>query len=196
MNSVSTLVVRDFLIKARPKSSERAQVWLGRLTILVSTPLAIASAYLIYITPDGLYRYLQAISLYMVIPIMPAIFFGILSKRVTFRGAVASVMVGGFLAILFVTDQLLGESVGLHTFPWLHMNLTQNYTYRGLFGSMLATVVLYSVSYCGRRPSSEDLAGLTVDWGAQIEKFEGVRDWRLHLALLGLITILIYAWLW
>ena len=83
---------------------------MGRVAIAVTTPLAVAGAYLIYTTPDGLYRYLQAISIYLVMPITPAIFFGIMSKRVTFQGAVASVLAGTALAALFVSDQLLGHA--------------------------------------------------------------------------------------
>jgi solute:Na+ symporter, SSS family len=63
MNSISTLVVRDFLLQFRRETSDRTQVSLGRVAILVSTPLAILAAYLIYTTPEGLYKYLQAISI-------------------------------------------------------------------------------------------------------------------------------------
>src|SRR4029077_5537711 len=37
MNSVSTLTVRDFILHFRPQTSERAQVLLGRVVILVAT---------------------------------------------------------------------------------------------------------------------------------------------------------------
>jgi len=38
-------------------------------------------------------------------PITPAIIFGILSKRVTIKGAIASVITGLVLATIFVADQ-------------------------------------------------------------------------------------------
>lgn len=196
MNSVSTLVVRDFLVHIKRDTTEGAQVWMGRLAILVSTPLAIAAAYLIYTTPDGLYKYLQAISIYLVMPITPAIFFGIMSKRVTFQGALASVVAGGSLAVLFVTDQLMGEVAGAHAFPWLHQSLTLNYTYRGLWATLIATAVLFLVSYSTTAPAPERVKGLTVQWGGTAEPFRGASDWRLHLTLLSIATIAIYAWLW
>ena len=130
VNSISTLVVRDFLLHVSKSASEKAQVLMGRVAIVVSTPLAVAGAYLIYATPEGIYKYLQAVSIYLVMPIMPAIFFGITSRRVTFQGAVASVFGGCLLTALFVTDQLLGL-VGARWFPWLHFKFTLNYTYRG-----------------------------------------------------------------
>ena len=112
MNSVSTLVVRDFVLHFRPQSSERAQVLSGRIAIAVTAALGIAAAYLVYTTPDGLYKYLQTISIYLVMPITPAIVFGIMSKRVTVKGAIASVLTGLVFATLFVADQLMPAGEG------------------------------------------------------------------------------------
>ena len=58
MNSVSTLFVRDFVLRFRPQTSERAQVFIGRWAIAVCTAAGVAAAYLVYKTPDGLYKYL------------------------------------------------------------------------------------------------------------------------------------------
>lgn len=195
MNSVSTLVVRDFLLGSRKDASEKTQVRLGRIAILLSTPLAVAAAYLIYTTPDGLYKYLQAVSIYLVMPVTPAIFFGILNKRVTFQGAVASAIAGTMLATLFVTDQLMG-SRGAALFPFLHLKLTLNYTYRGLWGGLIISAVLFAVSYMTKAPETEKVKGLTVDWHSRMTRFEGWSDWRLHWSVLALATVAIYAWLW
>ncbi len=195
MNSISTLVVKDFLLHFSTQASERSQIFMGRAAIVVAMPLAVACAYLIYTTPDGLYKYLQAISIYLVMPITPAIFFGIMSKRVSFRGAVASVIAGSMLAVLFVTDQLLG-SRGAQWFPWLHLKLTLNYTYRGLWGTLVTIVVLYLTSWLTKAPDASHVDGLTVDWNSPITRFQGLSDWRLSLAALALLTISIYAWLW
>ena len=117
MNSVSTLFVRDFVLRFRPQTSERAQVVIGRWAIAVCTAAGVAAAYLVYKTPEGLYKYLQTISVYLVMPITPAIVFGILSKRVNMKGAVASVAVGIVLATIFVTDQLMGAEAGAKVVP-------------------------------------------------------------------------------
>jgi solute:Na+ symporter, SSS family len=105
MNSVSTLLVRDFVLHFRPQSSERAQVLLG-IAIAVAAALGTVAAYLVYTTPDGLYKCLQTISIYLVMPITPAIVFGIVSKRVTQERAIASVLSGLVFATLFVTDSI------------------------------------------------------------------------------------------
>jgi SSS family solute:Na+ symporter len=196
MNSVSTLFVRDFVLRFRRHTSERAQVTIGRWAIAGATAAGVAAAYLVYLTPEGLYKYLQTISIYLVMPITPAIIFGILSKRVNMKGAVASVLVGIVLATIFVTDQLMGPAAGAEAFPFLHHDLTLNYTYRGLWGTLTIIATLFGVSYMTAPPRPEQLATTTVDWSEKWESFQGITDWRLHLAVLGAVTVFCYWWLW
>ncbi len=196
MNSVSTLFVRDFVLRFRPRTSEHAQVVIGRWAIAACTAAGVAAAYLVYSSQEGLYKYLQTISTYLVMPITPAIIFGILSKRVNMAGAVASVAVGIVLATVFVTDQLMGPEAGAALFPRLHHHLTLNYTYRGIGGTILVTLTLFAVSYLTRPPRPEQVATTTVDWGKKWEAFGGLTDWRLHLVLLLAVTVVLYWWLW
>lgn len=196
MNAVSTIVVRDFVVHWWPNTSEKRQVFLGRVSILGATALGIGAAYLVYKTPEGIYKYLQTISIYLVMPIVPAIVLGIMSKRVTLAGAVASVGAGVIMAGVFVADQLMGAEAGERIFPWLHTKLTLNYTWRGLWGTILIVIVLFAVSAFTKKTSPAKLENTTINWGTKVEKFSGLTDWRLHLAALTVITILIYAWLW
>ncbi len=204
MNSVSTLVVRDFVLRLRPRTSERQQVFIGRIAIAVSTALGIGAAYLVYKNQEGLYKYLQTISIYLVMPITPAIIFGILSKRVNMTGAVASVLVGMVAAAFFVSDQMMnmlggrvgGVPLGTRTLPFLHHVLTENYTYRGFWGTVLVTLTLFAVSWMTKPTAPEKLATTTIDWGSHHERIEGLRDWRLQLAVLCVTTIGLYWWLW
>jgi solute:Na+ symporter, SSS family len=192
MNSVSTLTVRDFVLHFRPNTSERAQVFVGRLVILIATFLGIAAAYAVYKTPDGLYKYLQTVSIYLTMPVAPAIVFGILSKRVTMKGALASVLLGCVLATIFVTDQLIGPLRGATLFPWLHTKLTLNYSYRGLWGTMACILALFLVSSFTKKTDAAALEQLTVSWTYKQEPFRGLRDWRLQWAALTIITVVLY----
>jgi SSS family solute:Na+ symporter len=195
MNSVSTLAVRDFVLHFRPQASERVQVLCGRIAIAVTAALGAAAAYLVYTTPDGLYKYLQTISIYLVMPITPAIVFGIVSKRVTVKGAIASVVTGMMLATFFVADQLLPAGEGARLFPWLHTKLTLNYTYRGLWGTIVVIIILFAVSAWTERTDPARLEKITIEWGGRLERFRGISDWRLHLTLLGMATVMLYWWL-
>ncbi len=100
-----------------PDFPEKKQVTAGRIVILLITLLGIGAAYLVYKNEEGLYKYLQTISAYLVIPIFPAIFFGIISKKVTLKAAAVSVVVGVIIATVFVIDQLLGPETGKEIFP-------------------------------------------------------------------------------
>ena len=196
MNSVSTMVVRDFVLRVHPKTSERSQVFLGRIAIAVAMTLGIGAAYLVYLTPDGLYKYLQTISIYLVMPVTPAIIFGIMSRRVTLTGAIVSILVGIVLATILVADQLMGVEAGRKVFPWLHTTLTLNYTYRGLWGTLCIIATLFLVSAFTTKTAPAKLEATTIKWGGRIEPFEGLSDWRLHLGLLGFVTVMLYVWLW
>ncbi len=195
LNSVSTLVVRDFVVEFRKDVSEKKQVRLGRYVIFITSLLGIGAAYLVFKSEEGLYKYLQTITAYLVIPVFPAIFFGILSKKVTIKGATASVVAGIILATVFVADQLVGPETGQKLFPFLHHKLTLNFGYRGLWAEIIITVVLFAVSAFTEKTSPGKLARTTVNYSEGIAKFEGITDWRLHLGLLTLITIFLYIWL-
>lgn len=195
LNSVSTLVVRDFIVEFRPKTSEKKQVTLGRFIILIVTFLGIGAAYLVYKNEEGLYKYLQTITAYLILPVFPAIFFGIVSKKVTVKGAAVSVLVGIVLATIFVIDQLIGPAAGKELFPILHHKLTLNFGYRGLWATILITGVLFTVSAFSEKTAPEKLAKTTMNYSKGIARFEGIIDWRLHLAILSAITIFLYAWL-
>jgi solute:Na+ symporter, SSS family len=200
MNSVSTMTVRDFIVHFRPQTSERAQVRWGRLAIFVSAVLGALGAYLVSKQPRGIYEYLLTIGVYTIIPLAPAIIFGIVSKRVTFAGAAASVAVGLSLSALFMTDtamdMLKGSEKAAGIFPWLHYPLTYNFTYRGIWGTTIITLTLFLVSAFTKKTDPEKLAKTTIDWSGQPEPFRGLSDWRLHLAALSVATVLIYWWLW
>src|SRR5215472_1461987 len=196
MNSVSTLVVRDFVLHFRPRTGEYSQVMFGRFAIAVAALLGVFAAYAILKTPEGLYKYLQTVSLYLELPVAPAIVFGILSKRVTAAGALASVLVGSVFSTVFVTDQLIGVHTGSRLFPFLHSSpLTLNYTYRGLWGSIAGTITLFAVSAFTKKTDPEKLARLTISWRGKAERFRGILDWRLQLATLTVITAGLYWYL-
>lgn len=195
LNSVSTLVVRDFIIEFHPNVSEKKQVTLGRYIILVVTFLGIGAAYLVYKNEEGLYKYLQTITAYLVIPVFPAIFFGIVSKKVTIKGAIASVLFGLLLATIFVIDQLLGPETAKGIFPLLHHKLTLNFGYRGLWAEILITGVLFAVSAFTPKTAPEKLVKTTINYSIKAAPFEGLSDWRLQWSVLAAITLGIYIWL-
>ena len=195
LNSVSTLVVRDFVVEFCPKTSEKKQVLIGRFVILLVVLLGIGAAWLVYKNEEGLYKYLQTITAYLVIPVFPAIFFGIVSKKVTLKGATVSVIAGVILATIFVVDQFLGPETGKSVFPFLHYKYTLNFGFRGLWAEILVTGILFLVSAFTKKPIPEKLEKTTINFSGKIAKFAEISDWRLHLGILSVITVFLYVWL-
>ena len=195
LNSVSTLIVRDFVLELKPTIAEKKQVTIGRFVILIVAFLGIGAAYLVYKNEEGLYKYLQTITAYLVLPVFPAIFFGIVSKKVTLKGAAVSVLVGIILATIFVIDQLVGPETGKELFPLLHYKLTLNFGYRGLWAEIFITGILFAVSAITEKTAPEKLEKTTINYQVAVAKFEGISDWRLHLAVLSGITLFLYIWL-
>ena len=128
-------------------------------------------------------------------PVTPAVVFGIMSRKVTITGAFVSVLAGIGIAAVYVADQLLGE-MGASIFPFLHHDLTFNYTYRGLWGTLIVTAVLFTVSMFTAKTSDDKLEKTTIKWDGKIESFRGLKDWRLYIAVLTIVTVFLYAWLW
>jgi len=196
LNSVSTLIVRDFVLEFKPNISEKTQVSLGRVFIVLVSLLGVAAAYLVYKNEEGLYKYLQTITSYLVIPVFPAIFFGICSKRVTLKGAAVSVVAGVALATLFVIDQLMPPAMAEQVFPFLHLKYTVQFGFRGLWAELLITAILFGVSAFTTQTAPEKLATTTVNYSGRIARFEGWKDWRLYLAILSVITLTLWIWLY
>jgi len=197
MNSISTITVRDFILRFRPQTTEAEQVRFGRYAIVAAMVLGLGAAAVIAWQPEGLYKYLQTLSIYLTMPLAPAIIFGILSKRVTFAGATASFIIGCVLSAIFVVDQLIpNKDTAASIFPMLHHHITENYTYRGLWGSLFITFILFAVSLFTKRTDPAKLEKTTVDWAKRAEQFHGLSDWRLHLAIVSVLTVVAYWWLW
>ena len=155
--------MRDFLLGFRKDSTGENPGDAGPCGHSHHTPLAVGAAYLIYTTPDGLYKYLQAVSIYLVMPVTPAIFFGIMSKRMTFQGAVASAITGTLIASVFVADQLVNAN-GAQIFPGPSSQAHAQLCVPRAWGTLIATGVLFLVSYSTRPPDSARVKSLTVDW--------------------------------
>ena len=204
MNSISTMAVRDFFLHFRPQTSERTQIILGRAAIVVSAVLGTAAAYWVHRQPEGIYKYLQTISIYLVTPIAPAIIFGIMSKRVTFTGAAASVFTGVALTLMYFVDFIRPLTANYIKAPanaprfaasWFHGPVLrlplaspaldgQLHLSRGAVGHAVIVVVLFAVSAFTEKTDADKLAQTTVDWRRRPEPFRGLADWRLQVLLL------------
>ena len=100
------------------------------------------------------------------------------------------------IATIFVIDQIMGTETATSTFPFLHTKYTTHFGFRGLWAETLITAVLFGVSAFTKKTDPEKLSMTTINYSGKIAKFEGLKDWRLHLAILALITFAIMIWLY
>jgi SSS family solute:Na+ symporter len=111
------------------------------------------------------------------------------------KAAIVSVFVGVIFATIFVIDQFIGPEAGEKVFPFLHYKLTLNFGFRGLWATIIISIILFTVSAFTPKTDPEKLKTTTINYSKRLEKFSGISDWRLHLLLLIIITMLIYIWL-
>jgi hypothetical protein len=100
------------------------------------------------------------------------------------------------MATVFVIDQLVGPVKGNSLFPFLHLDLTENFGYRGLWGTLLIILVIFITSAFTKKTEPAKLEKTTINWSGKIEPLRGLSDWRLQWIFLALITVVIYWWLW
>ncbi len=129
------------------------------------------------------------------VPVFPAIFFGVTSKKITYKAAVVSVLVGIVLATIFVIDQLLGPETGKQVFPFLHSKLTLNFGYRALWAELFITAILFTVSAFTEKTDPARLEKTTIDYSKKIAPFEGLKTGGCSFLFLIIITLLILLWL-
>jgi SSS family solute:Na+ symporter len=112
----------------------------------------------------GLYDYLQSVQGYLAPPIFVVFFFGIFSKRLTARGALAALLTGfamGLFRLAVDTPVMLGEGFSYPegSFLWIVNNVF--FQYYSLLILLVSAAVMVGVSYAGPPPDAGRLSGLT-----------------------------------
>ena len=90
-------------------------------------------------------------------------------------------------------------SKGFHLIPFVGLKqvslLDLSQVRLRLLLALLISIVLFTVSAYTPKTDPAKLEKTTINYRNKIEKFSGLTDWRLQLAVLTIITIGIYIWL-
>jgi len=128
-NSISTIYTLDIYKKYFNKeSSEKKLVWIGRLVVIVSLIIAIAVNWndTLGIGGKGGFEFIQKYTGYISPAIFPVFLLGFFWKKTTSKGAIAGIIGGVVLAILF--DKILPGLAGSETFLYTaYPNATGTY---------------------------------------------------------------------
>lgn len=179
-NSSATLVVRDFVLKLRPATTERQQVAWGRWVTLLMALLGVLAAPLVGLSVT-IWYYLQDISAYLSVPMAGAIFLGLLWKRTNTAGAIAGLVAGFAAGLVCFLDQTLKWSLPLLSQPILH-----SFLHRSLLVWIITVVVVVCVSLMTQAPGVEKIQGYI--FGRSRQKWGGLKDYRTWAALLVVCT--------
>jgi SSS family solute:Na+ symporter len=190
-NSVSTLVTRDFYLRWRPAASQESQIRVGRIAVLAVCLLGAAWAPVIEHF-GNLFTYLQTVQVYLMLPFAGIFFLGVLWKRATTQGVVACLCTAGIVCpLLMVNGQyhFLAFMQAPLLAPWLH---------QAMVAFALSMVAFVAGSLATRRTADAKLAISTVsNWRELVAPGfgTGLRDYRVWLALLLLVTAGLWYWM-
>lgn len=197
-NSSATLFTVDFYKKFRPQSSEKHLVFIGRIATATVVVLGIAWIPVMYIIADYLYKYLQMVQS-LVGPSIAAVFvLGVFSKRTTAAGGLWGLVIGFALGmlrlVLVIFQKFLSEGsflLWIAEVNWLHYCI---------FLFFLSLGLCFAISLFTKKPSPEQIQGLTYGSGTPEQIEETKKSWNkwdvIHSLIIVGIVVLCYIYFW
>jgi SSS family solute:Na+ symporter len=160
-NSCSTLFTVDIYKKLRPDAPEKQLVRVGRIATGVVVLLGIAWVPIIERLADGaLYGYLQNVQSYIAPPITAVFLLGIFSNRVNYKGALATLFSGLFIAGLRLTLEVFKGSLNRDSI-WFAI-ADMNFLKFSSFFFLYCVAVTIIVSLFSAAPIKDKIQGLTM----------------------------------
>jgi SSS family solute:Na+ symporter len=148
-NSSATLVVRDFVLRFRPETSDQKQVVIGRWVTVGMAVLGVMAAPLVGLSVT-IWYYLQDISAYLSVPMAAAIFVGLLWKRGTTQGVLIGVGIGFSAGLVCFLDETFHLSLPVLSNPYLH-----SFLHKSLLVWIITAVVMVLASALTRPPDQD-----------------------------------------
>jgi SSS family solute:Na+ symporter len=130
------------------------------------------------ISEGGLYKYLQSVQGYLAPPITAVFLLGLFFKRVNAKGAVAGLIVGFAAGMAKLTIQAMAGANMFAEGSMLDKIGDYNFLFATgwLFGISIAVVVV--VSLLTKKPSAEQIVGLTYETATDQQRRENRQSWN------------------
>jgi len=190
LNSIGTLVAVDIVARLRPRTSDRAQVTIGRISSVVVMLLAMA-----WSTQGGRYssifEAINAIAADLAPPITVVFLWGVLWRRGTKQASLYTLIAGFTLGVIaFILDLPTFGAEKIVTHRWGIPFMMQAW-----WMFCICSVVYVAISLLTPFPAPESVDGLT--WSHPLaaltqEQFKGLRDPRLIAAVLAVTVGILY----
>jgi len=187
-NSVATLFTRDFYLRWRPEASQKRQILVGRIAVLVVFIFGAAWAPMIG-KFGNLFTYLQTVQAYLMMPFAGIFFAGVLWKRTTTSGVLACLGTASVVCPLLMWN---GQS---HVLPFMEHPLLKPWLHAAMLAFAVCMVVLIAVSLATRPTARERLETTTVHSMASLNAGTGmplIRDYRLWFGVILVAVSLLW----
>jgi solute:Na+ symporter, SSS family len=172
-NSASTLVARDIVARFRPGASQRQQILIGQLALVLVMVGGILTTPLIG-RYTHLWEYLQEVTAYFSVPFAVVGLCGVFIRRVNRSGAFAAIVTGvAVSAFLMADSHSAGGLLAVLRHPYLNSFLT-----RSFLCAFLSFVALLGVSAVTPPPAADIRAGI-FSFAWQRGEGESARDLRI-----------------
>ncbi len=197
-NSSATLFTVDFYKKYRPEVSEKHLVKVGRWATFVIVILGLIWIPVMKSIADVLYEYLQNVQSLIAPSIAVVFLLGIFSRKITpaagFAGLISGFIVGmARLSLLIFHDSLPEDGI-------LAQIAAINWLYFCIYLFIFSAAVVIGVSFFTKKPTEEQLQGLTFASASDEQKAATRASWNywdvFHTVMILGLIIAFYAYFW
>lgn len=188
-NSCSTLFTVDIYQKIKPDAPQDQLLRVGRIATIIVVLAGIAWIPVMMNISGVLYEYLQSVQSYIAPPITAIFLLGIFSKRITARGAYATLVtgliVGAVRIILELSQDSFTEGSILHTLGSINFLTFAAYFF------FLSVAVAIVVSLTSAAPAVEKLSGLTFQTLTAEQKAENRASYNMWDIVASVVVVII-----
>ena len=140
----------------------------------------------------SLYNYLQSVQSYMAPPIFVVFFVGVFSNRVNGPGCLAALIVGFILGMSRLACEIIHGITPFNN-AFLNWFSTTSYTFMCIYLTVICIALMYVVSLMTKKPSPEQIQGLTYSTATAEQKAVTRASWNWVdvVTSVGLIVIII-----
>lgn len=131
-NTVSVLFTNDIYKPRHPEANDRKLILVGRLSTTAAVVIAILIVPLIKVITSQIYLFLQSVQSFVSPPITAVFLFGLVSKRISPKSAILTLIIGEAIGILRLVLQVLHDN-GISLNPFLMEILKVNFLHFSIF---------------------------------------------------------------
>jgi SSS family solute:Na+ symporter len=196
-NITATLFTNDLYKPKHPEASERELVLIGRLSTTVIIFVAILCVPLVKFIDKEIYLYLQSVQAYISPPIAAVFIFGLLSKRITAKAAIWTLIIGETLGISRLILEMLYRW-GYISNNFLAAFLEINFLHLAIILFVISSTVLWSISLIQKQEVKEEIKNYTLNFNLnwkEIFNFSGStgtnKNYRTNFLISAFIVVII-----